>query len=249
MLTNPKDVEFGIYQVSDSLDLKLRTVEIKIERVGDHAFSYIRKDSENNIVEKIIPSKDNKLLIEITPIRPLNYPARRTNYLYLNFDKEIFLSEGSAASVFVQCPIEIGIFLVHDSHKDSLDWFTCDPSSSRFGLFGPPDSGRLCKYFPVQVVESHEESDPFLNCVLQVILENQLDIGHPVSKIVFPVTDHNLYYKGAKSAIDSLKLTLRKRGLVKFGDVQTSSFSESGWTKSPSWEATTTTQSMEMGLD
>ena len=60
----------------------------------------------------MIPSKSNDLKIEIAPIRPLNYPARRTGYVFLKFDKEIYLSENSSASIFVHCPIEIGLFFL-----------------------------------------------------------------------------------------------------------------------------------------
>ena len=94
--------------------------EIKIQKIGENAFSYFRKDSEGKIIEKMIPSKSNDLKIEIAPIRPLNYPARRTGYVFLKFDKEIYLSENSAASIFVHCPIEIGLFLIHDSNRESL---------------------------------------------------------------------------------------------------------------------------------
>ncbi|MDH3192438.1 MAG: DUF432 domain-containing protein, partial [Nitrosopumilus sp.] len=128
--------KYGIYTIFDSEDILLPNIEIKIKRISENVFSYNRKDTEDNISEQMIPTKSNKLTIELSPIRPLNYPARRTNYVYLDLDTPIFLSEGSAATIFARCPIEIGVFIVHDNHKDSLDWFTCDPVSSRFGLYG-----------------------------------------------------------------------------------------------------------------
>ena len=96
---------YGVYEITENLELSLPNTAIKIEQVGENAFSYFRKDSEGQIIEKMIPTKSNDIKIELAPIRPLNHPARRTGYVFLKFDKEIHLSENSAASIFVHCPI------------------------------------------------------------------------------------------------------------------------------------------------
>jgi hypothetical protein len=211
---------YGIYTISDSLELILPNTKIKIEQISDKAFSYIRKDSEDNISEKIIPSKSNEIKVELAPIRPLNHPARRTGYVFLKFDKDIFLSEESAASVFVHCPIEIGIFLIHDSHRDSLDWVTCDPGNSRFGLYGPPDSGTLCKYADVSMAKDMDDSTPYINGVMKVVIENKLNLGQSVNKVIFPITDNSIYYSDSKAIIDGIKVTMKKRAVVSIADVK-----------------------------
>ena len=114
--------KYGLYTVDENFELTLPETMIKFERIGENAFSYFRQDSEGNIIEKMIPSKSNELKIELSPIRPLNHPARRTGYVFLKFDKEIYLSQSSAASIFVHYTIEVGIFLIHDSKRESLDW-------------------------------------------------------------------------------------------------------------------------------
>ncbi len=91
---------YGIYDLNDNLELSLPNTEIKFQQISDNAFSYFREDSEGNIVEKMIPVKSSEIKIELAPIRPLNHPARRTGYVFLKFDKEIYLSENSAASYF-----------------------------------------------------------------------------------------------------------------------------------------------------
>ena len=187
--------KYGSYEIEEKLELFFPSVDVRISRDDEDHFSYLRKDSEGNIVEKIIPSISKKIRIEVAPIRPLNYPARRTNFVYLKFDKEVFLSEGASTSFLVRCPIEIGIFLVHESNKDSMDWFTCDPSSSRFGLYGAPDTGKLCKYYKVPIVKSELDSELHLSCVMKVNFVNQLERGYSITKAIFPITDHLLYYK------------------------------------------------------
>jgi len=241
--------KYGSYEIEEKLDLFFPSVDVRISRDDEGNFSYLRKDSEGNIVEKIIPSVSKKIRIEVAPIRPLNYPARRTNFVYLKFDKEVFLSKGASTSFLVRCPIEIGIFLVSESNKDSMDWFTCDPSSSRFGLYGAPDTGKLCKYYKVPIVKSELDSELHLSCVMKVSFVNQLERGYSITKAIFPITDHLLYYKGEKSQLDSLQVTLRKRVAVEYVETAEVPLAQTDWTQSPSWEKDTQTPSMEMGLE
>jgi len=240
--------KYGEYLITDHLELNLPEIVVKIQRVGEHAFSYFRQDSEGNIVEKMIPAKSNEMKIEMAPIRPLNHPARRTGYVFLKFDKEIYLSQNSAASIFVHCPIEVGIFLIQDSKRESLDWLTCNPVNSRFGLYGSPDTGTLCKYAEVTLATDFSDSVPYVEGVMKIIIENNLDSGQTVSKVIFPITDNSLYYEDSKSVLDGIKVTLKKRAVVSIADVQTDSV-RTDWTKSPTWEDSTTNTSMEMGLE
>jgi len=239
---------YGVYEINENLELFLPDTVIKIEKIGENAFSYYRKDSEGKISEKMIPAKSDSIKIEMAPIRPLNHPARRTGYVFLKFDKDIYLSQNSAASIFVHCPIEIGVFLINDSKRESLDWITCNPANSRFGLYGSPDTGTLCKYADVTLATDLSDSVPYVEGVMKIIIENDLDFGKTVSKVVFPVTDNSLYYENSKSILDGIKVTLKKRAVVSIADVQTDPLS-TDWIKSPTWEGSTTNTHMEMGLE
>ena len=240
--------DFGIYDLDDQIELILPNTLIKFTRISDNAFSYYRENSEGIVIEKIIPVKSDTTKIELAPIRPLNYPARRTNHIFLQFDKEIYLSENSAASIFVNCPIEIGVFLVHGSNHDPLDWVTCDPLNSRFGLYGSPDTGTLCKYAKVSMATDYNDSEPYVEAVMQIVVENTLSFGQSISKVVFPITDNNLYYQNSKAIVDGLKITMKKRAAVNIADVQTTSL-ETDWSASPTWEDKTASTHMEMGLE
>lgn len=242
--------DYGIYEIEQESEFFFPSIEIRIKRIDKGNFLYLRKDSEGKMTEKIVPTPDNKKMkIEIAPIRPLNYPAHRTNFVYLKLDQEVFLSEGASTSFLARCPIEIGVFLVHDSHKDSMDWFTCDPSKSRFGLYGAPDTGNLCKFYKVPIVENELDSVPYYNCVMQLNFENLLDRGYSITKAIFPITDHFLYYRNNKTQLDSLNVTLRKRMSVEYVETAESRLDKLDWTKSPSWEKDTETPAVEMGLE
>ena len=239
---------YGDYVVSDSLNLTFPNVEVKIKKVSEKVFSYVRKDAEENLSEIMIPTRSNDLHIELCPIRPINHPAKRTSYVYLDLETPIFLSEGSAATVFVRCPIEIGVFLIHDGRKDSLDWFTCDPTNSRFGLYGSPESGTLCKYSKSAIVESYDDSIPFVNAVLEINIQNELNEGYSVNKVVFPISDHSLYYKKSKAIINSVTAVLKKKLTIKILDVFPKHI-RTDWTPSPTFEKTESVKRMDMGVD
>lgn len=240
--------KYGVYEISDALHLTFPDTEIKFQKVSSKVFSYDRLNSEGKHAEKIIPVTSKTLKIEVSPIRPLNHPARRTSHVFLQFDKDIFLPENSTVTVFVQCPVEIGIFIINYEHKDSLDWFTCNPSNSRFGLYGSPDTGILCKYFDTQIVDSHADSVPYVNGIMKILIKNELPGGHSLGKIVFPITDNSVYYDDIQTIFDGLTAVLRKRGRTDIIDINEEKI-ETTWNQSPTWEATTTKTQMEMGLD
>lgn len=240
--------KYGVYSISDSMKLTFPDCDIKFERASKKAFSYSRITSDGQPLEKIIPIDSEQIQIEACPIRPLNHPARRTQYVYLKFDKEIYLAEDTAATVFVQCPIEIGLFIIHENHKYSLDWVTCNPCHSRFGLYGSPDTGILCKYYESQIVGSLDDSVPYLNGIIRIMLRNELSRGYSLNKVVFPITDNSVYYNDNMAIFDGLVAILKKRGRADIIDINEEKI-ETNWTPSPTWESTTSNTQMEMGLD
>jgi hypothetical protein len=239
---------YGIYEIDDSLELNLPNNAIQFKKITENVFSYMRKDSAGTITEKIIPSNKEKLKIEFAPIDALNYPAKRTNFMYLDFETTVFLSESSAAKIFVQCPIELGIFIITGAKKDSLDWFSCEPEKSRFGLYGSPDSGILCKYYKSHVVNSYDENEPFVNTVMQLNLENQLGSGHSITKVVFPINENKLYYKDNHCKYDSLNAVLKKKLTVEVLDVETNAI-ETDWTEAPPFEFSIPYKRIDMDVD
>ncbi len=239
---------YGTYTIKDKSKFSFLGVTIKIEKIGEHVYSYTRKDTEDNLLKKVIPVSSSELTVEISPIRPLNYPARRAAHMYLDFETPIFLSEGSAASVFVRCPVEIGIFLVHDGHKDSLDWVDCEPSNARFCLYGSPESGTLCKYASSEIVDSYDDSTAYVDGILKVDLKNDLDKGLTISKIVFAANDVSVYYKNSKAMFDSLRVVLKKKLTLEILDVTPQSI-QTDWVKSPTFEKVENIKRVDMGIE
>lgn len=246
--TKPNFSKYGIYEISENLELYLPNSEVKISRIAPNVFSYVRKDPEDTLVEKIIPTKSTDLSIELSPIRPLNFPAKRTSYVYLEFETPVFLTAGSSATVYARCPIEIGIFIVHDGTKDSLDSFTCDPINARFCLYGSPESGTLCKYSKSEIVSSYEDSIPFFNAVLKVDIHNELSRGHSIKQVVFPVSENSIYYENSKAIMDSVNAVLRKKLTLEILDVDPVQI-QTDWTLAPTYEKYEALKRVDMGVE
>jgi len=240
---------YGIYDLGDNLELLLPNTLIKFQRISDNAFSYFRENSEGQIIEKIIPVKSNDVKIELAPIRPLNHPAKRTNYVFLKLDKEIHLGENSAASIFVHCPIEIGIFLIYGDNHEPLDWITCSPLNSRFSLYGSPDTGTLCKYAEVSLATDYNDSVSYVNGVMHIVIENTLSFAQTISKVIFPISDNNLYYNDSKSIVDGIKIIMKKRAAVNIAEVKPI-LVDTEWTPAPAWDnSIASVHHMEMTLE
>ena len=203
---------YGEYSVVEKLELKLPKTEIAIERKSENQFSYYRKNSQGEITNKIIPRTGKDLKIELAPILPLNLPAKKTNDLmFLRLAKPIYIEKNSNIDILIQFPIEIGVYITNtsDNSGDFFDCFTCEPMHSRFALYGTPEDGNLCMYSKVGVVDK-SENDPYIYAFMKVSISNQLTKGVLIGKLVFPVTNHNIYYKNDDNIahIDDIKAVI-----------------------------------------
>lgn len=243
---------FGTYTITDTLELSLPKTEITITHESDNTFSYRRKNSNNEITNKLVSASSDTLKIELAPILPLNLPAKKTNDLmFLRLKKQVFVSKKLKLDVLVQFPIEIGVFVVDDSNSfDFFDCFTCEPMHSRFALYGTPEQGNLCMYSNVSVLSKHEPQDYFY-AIIKATIENQLDKGVQVGKFVFPVTYHDIYYKDGSSEahIDDIEMKLDEQITGEVAKISHTPFKkrEQDWKLAP--RSTEKTEKLEFVMD
>ncbi|QLH05061.1 hypothetical protein C5F49_06820 [Nitrosopumilus oxyclinae] len=205
---------YGMYDVSDKLDLVLPKTEIHITRKLDGRLSYYRKNSTSQEIRKSIQQSNKDTKIELCPVLPLHLPAKKTNDLiFLRLEESLFVEKNSTVNVLIQFPIEIGIFVINssDNSKELFDCFTCEPMHSRFALYGTPEKGNLCMYSKVKLLENNE-SNPYVFAKMKVTLSNELSQGAFVGKIVFPITSHVIYYRDNSHEvhIDDVKCVIKQ---------------------------------------
>lgn len=242
--------EYGIHIVKDAVKFHLLENTIMFERASKDKFSY-RRESPNNIVEKLISIRTPDLEIEIVPTHPIYTPTYKTDYMFLRLSQQVFVSRNSTTEFFLAVPIEIGLFFTGSDIREHFDVFSCDQITSRYALYGQPEMGKLCKYAKVTPHAHEQEASSYVHARLRVIVENELDVGMPIGRIIFPIRDHDIYYHHSFSAFDDLKMILKERAGIKIADVvQQNDTGPKGWAKSPrTMQRTDLKFSMEMGFD
>ncbi|HET6517564.1 MAG TPA: DUF432 domain-containing protein [Nitrosopumilaceae archaeon] len=243
---------FGTYTITDTLELSLPKTEITITHESDNKFSYRRKNSDDQITNKLVSSNSNSLKIELAPILPLNLPAKKTNDLmFLRLQKQVFVGKKSKLDILVQFPIEIGVFVVDDSGSfDFFDCFTCEPMHSRFALYGTPEKGNLCMYSKVEILDKHEPQD-YVYAIIKITIDNPLDKGVKVGKFVFPVTYHDIYYKdgSSESHIDDIEMQIDEQILGKVAKISHVTFKNKDQNLKLAPRSTEKTEKLEFLMD
>lgn len=241
---------YGHYTVSDELTLSLPNTKIKFKRLSNDKYSYSRENTQSGLVENLISVRTKNLEIEFVPSFPIHVPAYRTDFVFLKLIKPIFISMKSSTEAFVPVPIENAIFFSGPEVHEHVDVFSCTPNKSRFALYGPPENGKLCKHAMVQLEYNDNVFEPFLFAKMKVIIENELETGFKLGKIIFPVTNHELYYKEDKAIFDTLRVNMWDRLGVDFPEIDCEPISLKGWGKAPRhMEKTKHEFSMDMGFD
>ena len=115
-------------------------------------------------------------------------------------------------------------------------------------MYGSPDTGTLCKYAQVSLATDYDDSNSYVEGVMQIVVENTLSFGQTISKVIFPITDNALYYQDSATILDGIKITMKKRAAVNIADVKSTPL-ETNWTMSPTWEDKVSSTPLEMGLE
>lgn len=242
--------DFGKYQIKGETVLGLPNNVITIRELGDGKLSYTRI-SGNETIKKLIQAKSKTTQIELTPILPIHVPSYKTDFFFLRFEEPLYIEEDSTAKTTLSLPIEVGLFLVHRNKTSGFDFFSCDPLNSRFGLYGTPEDGKLCKHATISLDDKRITPQSFIHAQLKLEITNELGESVRIGKIVFPVTDHHLYYRGTEVVMDGLQATIKNRvGLHVVEVMQNPIVKPTGWNlASRDTEKTDYKFSMERGFD
>lgn len=224
---NKRQPSFGRYSHEDIISLPNNTVSLT--RLGGNNYSYARQSADGDTVKRTICAKSENVNIEISPLLPVHTPSYKTDFFFLRFTEPIYITQNATAQVLVPLPIEIGVFLIDDVQEGMIDCFSCDPLNSRFALYGTPEDGILCKYAKT-APSIPAASAPFTHAQFKIEITNELEEPATISKVVFPATDHDLYYHKNNVAMDGLVATVKNRlGLHVIEMVQKTAAKVGGW--------------------
>ncbi len=242
--------EFGRYMIKEELVMNLPSQKITCRQLNDNSFSYKRESFGKEIVRKIIHPKTADFQIGLMPILPIHTPTYKTDFFFIRFNEQIYISQNSSMEVIASFPIETGIFLVEEEHSGLIDGFSCDPVGTHFALYGNPEEGKLCKYARIEL-ESPTIQQLFMHAQMKIKIMNESDEGVFVGKLVFPVTDHDLHFHKTNVMMDGLDAIIKNRIGVRVIDmVQNPITGIEGWKKAiRDTQKTDYKFSMERGFD
>jgi hypothetical protein len=242
--------KFGKYVIKNGTTLSVSKNKIQFTKIDKDKFSYIRNDPENKSTRKIIHHKTTDLEIELVPILPIQLPSYKTDFVFLRFAEPIFISSKSTTEITIPFPIEIGVFLITDGHADMFDCFSCEPSYSRFGLYGTPEEGKLCKYAKIPLFFDKNTLSSLAHASLKIIVENELEESAHIGKIIVPASDHDLYYNDENVMMDDLKIVIKNRGGLRIIEVvQKQMTKPENWSLSRNIKKTDYKFAMEWGFN
>ena len=241
---------YGTYEVRDTASFVLPNNEITLERASADKFLY-KRTGKNGTVEKILTIRTGNLEMEVVPTMPVYIPSYKTDFVFLRLDKPVFVSRNSATEIFASVPIEIGLFFTGSEIREYFDVFACEASCSRYALYGQPDKGKLCKFAVVTPHPNENEPVPYVEGGMRIIIQNELETGISVGKVVLPIRDHDISYHGINAVYDDLKLVVKERLGVQIAEIlQQPRATQKGWQVSPrTMKKTDIKFTMEMGFD
>lgn len=250
-ISKSTDFKFGNQVIKKDATICISKNEIQISKIDRDQFSYARKDSENTVTRKTIHCKTKDLEIKLVPILPLHLPTYKTDFVLLRFTEPIFVSGKFTTELTIPFPIEIGVFLINGEHADILDCFSCEPSYSRFALYGTPEEGKLCKYAKIPSFFDKNTLSSLAHASLRVVVENELEESASIGKIIVPASDHDLYYNDENVIMNDLKIMIRNRGGLKIIEVVQKQITKpDNWSLSPrNVKKTDYKFAMEWGFD
>jgi hypothetical protein len=159
------------------------------------AFIYRRYLEDQLQSESIIMSDSSEdVVVGIFPVTPFNTLVKVANNVYLKFKSQIVLDQKSEAVLYSKIPIEIGVYRQSKDEELLLDAFSI--ARQRFALYGPPETGVVCRFKEAEINPKESEINPtkYEEAKVRIRISNMMDNVVKVGKVIIPmegtVLDH-----------------------------------------------------------
>ncbi|MCK4310724.1 MAG: DUF432 domain-containing protein [Methanomicrobia archaeon] len=179
-------------------DIKKFGIEIKQDKG-----KYIYKRNE---IEKIVFGE--KIIFDLFPI----ISSGISNYLELKLKNPLVIASSSKIKLKITAPYDIEARAL--KRKEWISIETIRIQKEKYTLYGPVESGVLCRYFESEFGEKKDTA------ILNLKIENQTKEWQEIKKIVFPANFHlsydkKVYYPPLELTLNALGLTISKSEAVK----------------------------------
>jgi hypothetical protein len=109
----------------------------------------------------------------------------------------VVIAPGSTQEIFLNFPVEIGVFIVKGTMPEILDIFSfCRP---KFSLYGSPGTGEICRWAESRVHDQFPLADRLRQGVMALRIKNNCQAWVEISRAVFEADGMKLFYGDAVS--------------------------------------------------
>ena len=193
---------FGTYD----LDVEIAEQDIELSLKGEGKRKVYRRTVGDDEVTKYVNADRGKLIV--CPVEPVNAPDESiSEHLLIELEQPLVIEPGSTDTFFLKFPVEIGSFLVDPKDVERIDIFTL--TQPKYTLYGPPESGIICKWWKSDVYSTAPEVDRLFEGVLRVKITNNYREWMELAKLVFRAFDMKIFYN--EHAYMDARLVIEKR--------------------------------------
>ncbi|MCI0558975.1 MAG: DUF432 domain-containing protein, partial [Nitrososphaera sp.] len=187
----------GLYRLSSiSTDQQVAIGDhrLSIVSVGS-SLSYKRYVGSDLKAQSMIMSDEESMIIGIFPSPPLLTPLPVSDKMYLKFASPVVVEQRSEAVVYSKIPIEIGVYRQSKDEELLIDAFSL--GHQKYALYGPPESGVVCRYAEEQVSADKNQVKPekYQEALVRIRIRNGIDNVVKVTKVIIPlknvILDHS----------------------------------------------------------
>ncbi|MEB3772253.1 MAG: DUF432 domain-containing protein [Desulfurococcales archaeon] len=170
---------------------------------GRRLKKYIRENSSGEILSQAVLPGDSVLLAE--PSIPVFLPFQfESEAIMVRLKEPVYVTPGYTSTFYVEAPYDI---VVYDEDGEIIDIFS--PGNPKYGLYGDPNNGVVCRYGKSSVYVS-EEDVPENSAVLPVKVMNSYHTTLKITLIVvhyrllrtYYSDDGRVYYSVAKVELE-----------------------------------------------
>jgi hypothetical protein len=152
-----------------------------------HSLSYKRFKGEDLKSECVIMSEKDPTIMGIFPNPPLFTPQQLSKNVYVKFRVPVIVDQNSEVVIYAKIPIEIGVYRQSDDEEMLIDSFAL--TQQRYALYGPPESGVVCRYIETDTSTDSEGVKPskYQEAHARIKITNGIDNVVRVSKVIIPM--------------------------------------------------------------
>jgi hypothetical protein len=178
---------FGKYDLS----FEISEADVTLSMTGEGRHRRYRRRCGSDETELMVSATRGNVVV--CPVEPVNMPDPQvTEHLQIELETPFIIQPGGRDTIFLKFPVEVGVFLVDKKDIERIDLFTKTPL--KYTLYGPPESGIVCKWWKSPVLTEQPDVEKLYEGVMRVDIRNHYHEWVEIRKLVFCGVEMKIFY-------------------------------------------------------